>query len=134
MQFADVGGDGAGKHAVPSWAAGAQLFADLSGRDGDGDRIHEVNGNTAEMQSADAASSARGAADDGARAQRGRQVVGDLRQRISRAADHNELASAQQFFRLAPLGDFCEGINADEKKQAVIFFKLALEARMVSME
>src|SRR5437588_40573 len=68
MQFADVGGHGAGKHAVPACAAGAQLFADLGGGSWDGDRTHEVNGNTAEMQGAHATASARSTADDGARA------------------------------------------------------------------
>ena len=79
------------------------------------------------MQRAHAAGAARSAADDGARTQRFRQMVGHLGQRISRAADHDELAGAQQGFWLAPFGDIGKGIYADEEKQAVVFLQLALE-------
>src|SRR5437588_7999086 len=127
MQFADIGGHGAGQSAVPAGAAGAHLFADIGGGGGDGDGIHEVNGNTAEMQGAHPTSAARRAADDGAWSQRFRQVIGYLGQRMSRAADHDELAGAQQFFGLAPFGDIGEGVYADEEKQAVGFFELTLQ-------
>src|SRR2546423_1754644 len=97
-------GHGAGQHAVPSRPPGhgAQALANVGGGGGHGDRIHEVNGNTAELQGAHAAAAARGAADDGARAQGFGQVICDLGQRISRAAGHDEFAGAQQFFGLAP--------------------------------
>src|SRR5438309_6224085 len=79
------------------------------------------------MQGAHATSAARSAADDGPRTQRWRQMIGYLGQRMSRAADHDELAGAQQFFGLAPFGDIGEGVYTDEKKQAVGFFELTLQ-------
>src|SRR5438552_7493277 len=129
MQFADIGGHGAGQYAYASLPPGhgAQTLADIGGGGGNGNRIHEVNGNTAEMQRAHPTSAARSAADDGARTLRFRQMIGDLGQRVAGTADHDELAGAQQFFWLAPFGDIGEGVYTDEKKQAVVFLQLALE-------
>src|SRR3984893_3466561 len=56
-----------------------------------------------------------------------RQRVGHVGQRISRAACDDELALAEQRLSVVPLGNIGEGIDTDQKQEAVAFLERRLK-------
>src|ERR1700686_5908810 len=56
-----------------------------------------------------------------------RQGVGDVGQRISRAACNDELALAEKRLSVVPLGNIGESIDTDQKQEAVAFLERLLK-------